>query len=128
MRPLDGMRLLVVEDEFFLATELVAALEQAGAAVVGPCSTLDDALDRMEAETIHAAVVDYVLTDGDAVPVADALRLRGIPFVFATGLDTYVLPHAYAGVPVVQKPTPLDELVERLAEAARGMLQAMSTH
>ena len=40
-------------------------------------------------------------------PVADALRARGIPFVFATAYDAWVIPDAFAGVPVAQKPIAL---------------------
>ena len=40
-------------------------------------------------------------------PVADALRARGIPFVFVTGYDAWVIPEAFSGVPVAQKPIAL---------------------
>ena len=40
-------------------------------------------------------------------PVADALRARGIPVVFATGYDAWVIPDSYANVPVAQKPIAL---------------------
>ena len=41
---LEGRRVLVVEDEFFLADDLVRALKRHGAEVVGPVPSLDRAL------------------------------------------------------------------------------------
>lgn len=40
-------------------------------------------------------------------PLADALRARGIPFLFATGYDAKASPPAYADVPRAEKPIEL---------------------
>lgn len=117
-RPLDGLRLLVVEDDFLMATELAAALVAAGAAIVGLCPTVVDALELIRFESIDGAVLDCVLPHGDATPLADALSRRGIPFVFATGVETTFVPPAYATVPVLQKPTDLPDLIDALANGA----------
>ena len=103
--PLAGRRVLLVEDEFFLAQELARAFAAQGAAVIGPAATTDDALDLIEQEgRIDGAVLDLNLQGEMAYTVADALLARGVPFVFATGYDAASIPARYAGVSRCEKP------------------------
>jgi CheY-like chemotaxis protein len=101
---LSGRRVLVVEDEFFLADDMAHALRALGAEVSGPVPTSDQALALLAAEPIDAAVLDMNLKGRMVFPVADALRERGIPFVFATGYDQSAVPAAYQDVPRWEKP------------------------
>ena len=90
---LAGRRLLVVEDEYFLAAELVEALSADGAKVIGPAASVDDALDLLDdTAQLDGAVLDLNLQGEMAFPVADALMERDIPFVFLTGYDQSVIP------------------------------------
>lgn len=108
MNPSDRLvncRLLVVEDEFFLADELARSLTASGADVIGPVSNVDDALDLVdETAQLDGAVLDLNLQGVMAYPVADALRERAVPFVFATGYDALAIPPDYADVPRFEKP------------------------
>ena len=98
-------RLLVVEDDYAIASDLEEALEAHGAQVIGPAGTVADALELIAAQgEIHGAVLDIDLHGERAYPVADALRARGVPFVFATGYDAWIIPDAYAEVPRCEKP------------------------
>ena len=102
---LGGRRVLLVEDEYFLADDLAKALAELGAEVVGPVASVDDALDLIEAgERIDAAVLDLNLGGEMSTRVADALEERGVPFVFATGYDAAAIPPRHAGVPRCEKP------------------------
>jgi CheY-like chemotaxis protein len=102
---LAGRRLLVVEDEYFLADDLAKALRAEGAEVIGPASNVDAALDPLdETEGLDGAVVDINLQGEKAYPVADALIERAIPFMFATGYDQATIPARYGDVPRCQKP------------------------
>src|SRR5688500_8003036 len=79
-------RLLVVEDDYAIASDLEEALEAHGAHVIGPAGTVADALELIAAQAeIDGAVLDIDLHGERAYPVADALRGRGVPFIFATG-------------------------------------------
>lgn len=50
-------------------------------------------------------MLDVNLEVETSLPVADALRVAGIPYVFATGYGEQLkLPPEHDGVPVVQKP------------------------
>ena len=102
---LRGRRLLVVEDDYFLAEAIAGGLAAAGAEVVGPVGTIDDALDLLEATAqLDGAVLDLNLHGEMAFPVADSLMELRVPFVFATGYDKAVIPTRFAGVRRCEKP------------------------
>ncbi|MDF0488432.1 response regulator [Sphingomonas sp. H39-1-10] len=102
---LRGCRVLVVEDEYLLADDLSVALSSAGAEVLGPVPSVDEAAERITAEPrIDVAVLDVNLRGDMVFPVADALIERGVPFAFATGYDCEALPDRFAAVPRVEKP------------------------
>ena len=83
---LAGRRLLVAEDEPLLALELEESLRGLGCEVLGPVSTLEEALHLAAAPgRIDAAVLDINLGGRPSFPVADHLTRRGVPVVFTTG-------------------------------------------
>ena len=113
---LDGRRMLVVEDDYLIASTLVRALEDHGAEVVGPAASVQEALELMAAEArLDAAVLDINLAGDRVYKVADALRARSVPFAFATGYDDWIIPDAYAGVPRMEKPVDTRDVVRVLA-------------
>jgi DNA-binding response OmpR family regulator len=102
---LRGTRILIVEDEYFLADDLCRTLTDAGAEVIGPFANVEDATTMIAGGTpIDAAVLDVNLRGDMVFPVADALRERGVPFAFATGYDQEALPDRFVGAPRVEKP------------------------
>jgi CheY-like chemotaxis protein len=112
---LEGRRLLVVEDEYFLAEDLARRIERAGARVVGPVGTVDDALDLIEGtQRLDGALLDINLRGEMAYPVADALHERGIPFVFTTGYDGTTIPPRYKGVARHEKPVDMARIARAL--------------
>jgi ActR/RegA family two-component response regulator len=119
--PLHGRRLLVVEDDYFIAVELARSLERMGVRVVGPAGSVPDAISLIEAgeEPLDGAVLDIHLGEERVYPVADALIDRGIPFVFLTGYDALVIPETYAGAPRCEKPVDTALLLRVLAEVGR---------
>lgn len=124
-RTLAGRRIMVVEDEYFLADELSRALEAAAAAVLGPVATVATALDLLAQEAApDAAVLDVNLGGEMAFPVADAFMARGVPFVFTTGYDQEALPVRYAAARRLEKPIAtagtMRELARLLAAAEPG--------
>ena len=109
MDGIDGLKLLLVEDEYVLALGLSDALADLGAVVVGPVATVEDALALVErVPEIDGAVLDVNLGQEVAYPVADALRARGIPFFFATANDRASLPERFADIAVCGKPFRVD--------------------
>lgn len=111
-------RVLMVEDEMILAFMLEDLLLEAGFEV-RRASRIDDALALVDAHHFDAAVLDVNL-GGDAVfPLADRLRARGVPILFATGYGARGLPAAYADYPVLQKPYPPEQLAPAIATMVR---------
>jgi CheY-like chemotaxis protein len=105
---LRGRRVLVVEDDFLIAQDLLEELLRCGAEVMGPACSVAEALDLLQARPApYIAILDVKLLDGMVYPVADALRRLGVPFIFATGYDASAIPPAYADVPLAQKPMAL---------------------
>jgi CheY-like chemotaxis protein len=102
---LSGRRVLVVEDEFFLADDLAQAVAQLGAEVIGPVPTREEALALLAAAgKVDLAVLDISLEDEAVFPVADVLAEQGVPFLFATGYDQASIPARYQHVPRWEKP------------------------
>jgi len=97
--------ILVVEDDYMLADELRAELDEAGAIVLGPAGTLESALTMIKAAPrIDVAVIDVNLGGVPAYPAVDLLIERGVPFLFATGYDEAAIPDRFASVVRYEKP------------------------
>jgi len=112
---LAGARVLIVEDEYYLADDLSRALSSAGAQVVGPVGTIEEAEATLDAGEFDCAVVDMNLRGDFAYSVAERLGEIGVPFVVATGYNKSSLPEKLIDVPRVGKPFAPGEVVGMLA-------------
>ncbi|MFE9083191.1 response regulator [Brevundimonas sp. NPDC003935] len=102
---LQGRRVLVIEDESLVAMLLETILDDMGCAVVGPESNIDDGLRAATTEGgLDAALLDVNVAGREVFPVAEALKARGVPFVFSTGYGEAGLPEHWRGNPTIQKP------------------------
>lgn len=117
--PLSGLRILLVEDEYFTAQDTQRIIEQAGGSVIGPFAQLPEVMERGLNQPLDAAVIDIGLRGEMAYRLADALGDRGVPYLFATGYDEAALPERFSGVPLLQKPFGAPHLV-RLVAGLRG--------
>ena len=108
---LRDQRVLIVEDEAVVAMELTRVLTAAGAQVVGPAGTIEEALDLLEDQPIDRALLDVNLGGRLITPVAEALADRRIPFVYLTG---YQEPDVTDG-PILRKPVAASALLGALA-------------
>jgi CheY-like chemotaxis protein len=79
MGTLQGRRILVIEDDYFIARDMAKHLKESGAEIVGPVGSIEDALDIIgAAEPLDGAILDINLGGEMAFPVADALRQRRV--------------------------------------------------
>lgn len=115
MSRLAGKRILVVEDEYFIASDLARALRREEAEVVGPVGDLDEGLALLRGQAIDAAVLDVDLEGTNSYPIADRLAERAVPYIVLTGYDEWALPDAYRDVPRIGKPFAADAVVARVA-------------
>lgn len=105
------MHVLVVEDEYLIAMDIVAALKHAGCEVAGVAGTVSKALRLLHDRRCDAAVLDANLDGDSAEPVAKALLQRGIPYLVVSGYSTGQRPGLLATAPFLAKPCMLDDLV-----------------
>lgn len=116
---LEGVRVLVVEDEFLVATLIEDMLSSAGCVVSGPFPRVAEALDAVDQGTYDAAVLDVNLGGDRVDPVADALSRRNVPFAFVTGYGTVGLPGEHADRPRLCKPFKMADLLGMLTSLVK---------
>ncbi len=117
MSELSGLRLLVVEDESHVAMLIEDMLADMGCAVVASAARVSEALKLIEATDIDAAVLDVNVAGEKVFSVAEKLRDRKIPFVFATGYGAEGLREDLRTFPVIAKPFPHSQLQKALIKA-----------
>jgi CheY-like chemotaxis protein len=114
---LPGRRVLIAEDEYLLASKMVEEFAKLGVETIGPASTVKRALDLVEhCGPLDAAMLDIKLRNEMIFPVADALRARGVPFVFTTGYNQKIIPDGYKDVVRYEKPFDVAEIARVVAQ------------
>jgi CheY-like chemotaxis protein len=117
---LTGRRILVVEDEYFLADDIERALRALGAEVIGPVGNVGDALSILErGGVLHGAVLDVNVRDQRIFPIARGLTSRHVPFVFTTGYDKGTIGAEFEHVPLWEKPIDIAAMLRGLG----GLIQ-----
>ena len=101
---LQGLRLLIVEDEAIIAMMLEDMLDDLGCAVVGSVRSVTAALDNIKEMEFDGAILDVNLRGERVDPIADALVAHGLPFIFATGYGEVGISERFKGAVVLQKP------------------------
>ena len=103
---LAGRRILVVEDDYLVAMIIVDLLEDAGAEVLGPIGSVEEAITFIEdgSQPFDSAVLDVNLHGRRSYPIADVLVARSVGFVFATGYGGAILEEKYRRHPRCEKP------------------------
>lgn len=113
--------ILIVEDEYLLARELETELRDAGACVLGPVGSLQDALDLVASgQHVDGAILDVNLQGAAVFPVADMLLDREVPFVFTTGYDDLVLPARLRQAMRYEKPLDIAVVLRRIRQLIDG--------
>jgi DNA-binding NarL/FixJ family response regulator len=115
-------RILVVEDDYFVATELEDSLREAGMQVLGPVPTAEEALVLAKAERPVLALMDIRLAgEMDGIDAAIALyRELGVRCIFASAhAGASYRQRAAAAAPLgwVQKPYATDAVVAAVKKA-----------
>jgi CheY-like chemotaxis protein len=109
-----GRRVLVVDDEVLVAMLITDMLEDLGHQVIGPAHDLDDGLALAKAGGFDCAILDISLNGKSSMPIADTLRQRGLPFMFASGYPPNPDETGFEGVPLLQKPFDMRQVEEAL--------------
>ncbi len=113
--PLSGLRILVVEDDYYLATDAATTIEEAGGKVVGPFARAEDARAALDSTGADLAIIDINLGSGPAFDLARHLDSVKLPFLIATGYDQAVVPDDLKSVVRLEKPFRPVELISAAA-------------
>jgi len=118
---LAGLKILVVDDQFLIASLAEDTLLQAGAGAVVIATNHVAAQSALSAhDRFDAAVIDINLDGRTAFDLALLLVGRGVPLIFLTGYgEDAQVPAELRDIAVVAKPYTPDMLVTPLLEAIR---------
>ena len=117
---LQGLKVLVIEDEALVSMMVEDFLDELGCEVAGTASRLEEALHKAATLTFDVAILDVNLAGVMSYPVADLLRERKIPFLFATGYGVDGLPGELDEAGVLSKPYQIEALETALLAATGG--------
>ena len=125
--PLHGQRILLVEDNIFVAFDIKRILSEARGVVVGPAATLTQAIKLAEMSTPSLAVLDFRLGCHNSLPMAAKLLEAGVPFMFYTASDLSAISAAWPRVPIVAKPAAHGSLLSTLVALLDNRMYADGT-
>jgi DNA-binding response OmpR family regulator len=108
--PLQGLRVLVVEDEALVAMLIEQYLIEFGCVVACSVRSISNGLESLGESRVGAAVLDVNVGGESVSPIAQALEEREIPFIFASGYGARGVDPRWTNRPVLEKPFAAQEL------------------
>ena len=112
---LGDVPILLVEDQMLIAMDAETMLSGLGLTSVTTVGSASEALNRLKTFRPAAAILDINLGTGTSIVVAEELRRRGTPFVFATGYgDSSIIPAEFSEIHIVRKPYSATELAKAI--------------
>ncbi len=104
MNPAAGIRVLIVEDEPIVAMLAEDLLDSIGCVVAGTAASIAEAQSAIETLRFDVALIDVNLDGEDGLVVADALKVRRIPYIITSGYEADGLAPGHPDAPVLSKP------------------------
>ncbi|MCF8708986.1 HWE histidine kinase domain-containing protein [Rhizorhapis sp. SPR117] len=118
-------KLLVVEDEMLIAMQMTESLRDAGWSVMGPVATIEEANKLLsESNPPDAAILDINLNGIPVYPLAESLRLRGVPVLFCTGYESLDANNRFDDCTRIRKPANIAQLIIAVRNAIDKQRQA----
>jgi two-component SAPR family response regulator len=117
---LENKKILIVEDQYLIAADLSRAVTTLGGVVVGPVASNEAAQSELARSDIDLAFLDINLDGQMVFPLADELERRGIPFVFATGHESTILPDRFKSKLRLIKPFTVQAVIEAVQHLNLG--------
>ena len=118
-RPPSGS-VFLVEDEVMIRMMVADMLEELGYQVSAEAGDIAEAMRLAEITDFDIAILDVNVNGKVITPVAELIRARGRPFVFATGYGSSGLPELYRDRPTLQKPFQLETLGRVIADTLKS--------
>jgi len=117
--PLGGS-VFLVEDEVMIRMMVADMLEELGYKVAAEAGDIEEAMRLAQSTEFDLAILDVNVNGKVISPVADVIKAKGRPFIFATGYGSSGLPEQYRDRPALQKPFQLEALSKTIESALRG--------
>ena len=112
---------LLVEDEVMIRMMVADMLEEIGYSIAGEAGDIDEAIRLVQVTDFDIAILDVNVNGKVISPVAEAVQLRGLPFVFATGYGAQGLPEKFRDRPTIQKPFQIETLARTIETVLKGV-------
>jgi len=111
-----GLKVLICEDEYLLASDLSHQLRAMGAEVLDLKPRLRDLVDLLKRPDFaaNAAVVDIKLFDQTSFSLVRSLKKLGVALAFCSGYSRRDVPNDLTSVPFFTKPADTGEIVSAL--------------
>src|SRR5882757_5677373 len=112
-----GGSVFLVEDEVMIRMMVADMLEELGYSVAAEAGEINEAIRLAQTTEFALAILDVNVKV--ISPVAELIKARNRPFIFATGYGSSGLPEEYRDRPALQKPFQLETLA-RMIDTALG--------
>ncbi|HEX7883076.1 MAG TPA: response regulator [Afipia sp.] len=113
--------ILLVEDEVMIRMMVADMLEELGYTIAGEAGDIDEGIRLVQAVDFDIAILDVNVNGKVITPVAEAVHMRGLPLVFATGYGVQGLPEKFRDRPTLQKPFQIETLARTIETVLKGI-------
>ncbi|MBX9820029.1 response regulator [Afipia birgiae] len=113
--------ILLVEDEVMIRMMVADMLEELGYTIAGEAGDIDEGIRLVQAVDFDIAILDVNVNGKVITPVAEAVQMRGLPLVFATGYGAQGLPEKFRDRPTLQKPFQIETLARTIEAVLKGI-------
>jgi DNA-binding NtrC family response regulator len=104
----------LVEDEVMIRMMVADMLEELGHSIAGEAGEIGHAIKLAQSTEFELAILDVNVNGHMITPVAELIKARNLPFIFATGYGAAGVPAEYRDQPTLQKPFLIEKLEEMI--------------
>jgi CheY-like chemotaxis protein len=115
-----GGSVFLVEDEVMIRMMVADMLDELGFHVTAEAGEIGEALRLAQSAEFDLAILDVNVNGKVISPVAELIKARNRPFIFATGYGSSGLPEEYRDRPALQKPFQIETLAKMIDTALRS--------
>src|SRR6202049_393686 len=115
-----GGSVFLVEDEVMIRMMVADMLEELGYSVAAEAGEIGEAVKLAQSTAFDLAILDVNVNGKVITPVAELIKARNLPFIFATGYGSSGLPEDYRDRPALQKPFQLETLAQMINSTLKG--------
>jgi CheY-like chemotaxis protein len=115
-----SLSILLVEDETMIRMMVADMVEELGHRVAVEAGNFDQAIELARSAAYDFAIIDMNLNGKMSFPIAEAIKARHIPFIFASGYASSRMPGQNLQPVVIQKPFTIDRLAAAIDQAMQA--------